>query len=88
MAMPEPFLNFFQAYTICKQQARATVAKIVETNMLKPMLFKNNRKMLRDISRLDSISKFVHVDVLLIFVAIGVFEQGAIFLLFFPQSKQ
>ncbi|RED89059.1 hypothetical protein DFP98_10130 [Cohnella phaseoli] len=62
--MPEPFLNFFQAYTICKQQTRTTVAKIVETNMPKLVVFKNNRKMLRDISRLDSISQFVHVDVI------------------------
>ena len=52
VAMPQPLLNIFQADTVRIQQARAAVAKIVETDLSQSMLFQKQREMLRDVAGL------------------------------------
>ena len=71
ITVPQPFLNFFQADTICIQQTCTTMTKIMETDLPHTVLLQNQRKMLCEISGLHKFTDLVDIDITGVFFAIG-----------------
>ena len=68
--MPQPFLNVFQADTVCIQKACAAMPQIVETNLPHTVLFKHQREMLGDIAGFYKLSDLVDIDIIGVLPAI------------------
>ena len=64
VAMPQPFLDVFQADTVRIKQTRAAMTKIVIPNTAQTGFFQYERKILCDKVRLDALTDFIHIDVI------------------------
>ena len=71
VAVAKPLLNLLHADAICVEQAGTAMAKIMETYFSQAVLFENQRKMLRDITRRDEFSHVVDIDILAVGSVIG-----------------
>ena len=63
IAVAQPFLDFLQADPVGIQQTRAAMAEIVESDFSQAMLLQNQRKVLRDITRLHKFANFIDIDI-------------------------
>ena len=71
VAVTQPLLNFFQAYTVCVQQACTAMPQIMKANLPHTVLLQNQRKMLCEISGLHKFTDLVDIDIIGVFFAIG-----------------
>ena len=71
IAVSQPLLNFFQAYTVCVQQACTAMPQIMKANLPHTVLLQNQRKMLCEISGLHKFTDLVDIDITGVFFAIG-----------------
>ena len=88
VAMPQPFLDVFQADTVRIKQTRAAMTKIVIPNTAQTGFFQYERKILCDKVRLDALTDFIHIDVIQKLRAIRVAAYPAMFFLFCFQLMQ
>lgn len=86
--MTQPLLNFFQAYTVCVQQACTAMPQIVKTDLPQSVLLQNQRKMLCDITGFHELTDLVDIDITGVFFAIGTPAQFLIQLLLRFQTVQ
>ena len=68
--VPKPVLNHLHRYFVCKEQGRAGMSQIVESNFLQSVFRKNDFEMRTDILRRKNIPDSVHADVVEIFFII------------------
>ena len=68
--MTQPLLNFFQAYTVCVQQACTAMPQIMKADLPHTVLFKHQREMLGDIAGFYKLSDLVDIDITGVFFAI------------------
>ena len=64
ITVPQPFLNFFQADTVCIQQTCTAMTKIMETDLPHTVLLQDQREMLCDIAGLHEFTDFIDIDIL------------------------
>ena len=64
VAVPQPFLNLFQAHTIGVQQTGTAMSQIMKTYLFQLVLCQQNLKMLGDEIGLHQFSNGVHIDVI------------------------
>ena len=88
IAVSQPLLNFFQAYTVCVQQACTAMPQIVKTDLPQSVLLQNQRKMLCDITGFHELTDLVDIDITGVFFAIGTPAQFLIQLLLRFQTVQ
>ena len=86
--MPQPFLNFFQADTVCIQQTCAAMTKIVKADLPHTVLLQDQREMLCDIAGFHKLTDLVDIDITGVFFAIGTPAQFLIQLLLRFQTVQ
>ena len=77
----QPFLDFFQADSVCIQQTRAAMTEIVKTDFSQAILLQNQRKVLCDITRLHKFANFVDIDISFGFGVVGLAAELSVLLL-------
>ena len=78
VAVPQPFLNFLERYAICQEEARATMAKIMEAYTPEIILLHKDGELSRKIVGPDAVSKSIHIDVSQMFFVIRFAAQLAV----------
>ena len=81
IAVAQPFLDFFQADSVCIQQTRAAMTEIVKTDFSQAILLQNQRKVLCDITRLHKFANFVDIDISFGFGVVGLAAELSVLLL-------
>ena len=88
VAVTQPLLNFFQAYTVCVQQACTAMPQIMKANLPHTVLLQDQREMLRDIAGFHKLTDFIDIDIVGVLGAVRPSAQLAVLLLLCFQTVQ
>lgn len=68
--MPKPFLNLFQAHTMCVQETGAAMPKIVKSDLFQLIICKDNSEVLCNEVWSYKLAQLIHINVVQILSAI------------------
>ena len=87
--MPKPFLNLFQAHTMCVQETGAAMPKIVKSDLFQLIICKDNSEVLCNEVWPYKLAQLIHINVVQILSAIRAATYPPIgFLLRFHTKQQ
>lgn len=87
--MPKPFLNLFQAHTMCVQETGAAMPKIVKSDLFQLIICKDNSEVLSNEVWSYKLAQLIHINVVQILSAIRAATYPPIgFLLRFHTKQQ
>ena len=87
--MPKPFLNLFQAHTMCVQETGAAMPKIVKSDLFQLIICKDNSEVLCNEVWSYKLAQLIHINVVQILSAIRAATYPPIgFLLRFHTKQQ
>ena len=86
--MPKPFLDLFQAHTMCIQETGAAMPKIVKSDLFQLIICKDNSEVLCNEVWFYKLAQLIHINVVQILSAIRVTTYPPIGFLLRSHAKQ